>query len=519
MPTLTILALLKLIYFCSISMTNGQFAPPSKSNNSENNPIQHNGTLENTNNNQSISVIHVDNADFDVGDTAKIPRGPFFIEEPTSQVYDISGHPLSNVTLRCVADGWPAPTYSWFKEEYQNNTLVDPLKEQRYTVTNGTLVIHEPNSKLDRGNYHCTASNKFGSIISETVSLSFGYIAEFLPVRSTEYAHQFWGKAMYCEPPQHFPAVHYNWSRGNVSNFVQEDEKIFASHDGNLYFTSVDMSDSGKYSCNVESTVSGFTRNGPFFTLQVIPHGPKQPKFFHNFPKVFPESPKAMHTVRLECVAYGFGHPVPTYNWTRKGSGLPGTAILSNYDRVLVLKNVTVEDQGEYVCGASNNQHYIESSVTLSIQAAPRFTIRLENKQIAKNSDHTWTCEASGIPDVSYEWFKNGVKINTETLPPEDIGRYFVQDNVLKIIKVDEERDPGMYQCRISNALGARFSSAQLNVVSDPEAVQSSGTLKTISSLQGDVQNLDNAKRDGWVIELPLRSVTGGGWASWYMLL
>lgn len=53
----------------------------------------------------------------------------------------------------------------------------------------------------------------------------------------------------------------------------------------------------------------------------------------------------------------------------------------------------------------------------------------------------------------------------------------------------------------------------------DPEAVQSSGTLKTISSLQGDVQNLDNAKRDGWVIELPLRSVTGGGWASWYMLL
>lgn len=99
----------------------------------------------------------------------------------------------------------------WFKEEYRNNTLVsyriDPLKEQKYTVSGGSLVIHEPSQKVDRGNYHCIASNEFGSIISETVSLSFGYIAEFILVRTTEYANQFWGKAIYCDPPQHFPGI------------------------------------------------------------------------------------------------------------------------------------------------------------------------------------------------------------------------------------------------------------------------------------------------------------------------
>jgi len=111
--------------------------------------------------------------------------------------------------LRCVAGGWPAPTYQWFKEEYRNNTMIstkiDPLVNPKYTVSGGSLVIHEPKQKEDRGNYHCNATNPFGSIVSETVSLSFGYISEFIPTRAVEYANKYWGKAIYCDPPQHFP--------------------------------------------------------------------------------------------------------------------------------------------------------------------------------------------------------------------------------------------------------------------------------------------------------------------------
>lgn len=55
--------------------------------------------------------------------------------------------------------------------------------------------------------------------------------------------------------------------------------------------------------------------------------------------------------------------------------------------------------------------------------------------------------------------------IEGETLHPQDIGRYFVQDNVLTIRKLDEERDAGMYQCRANNSLAVKFSSAQLRVL------------------------------------------------------
>lgn len=60
--------------------------------------------------------------------------------------------------------------------------------------------------------------------------------------------------------------------------------------------------------------------------------------------------------------------PVPSYNWTRRSSGLPRNAILSNYNRVITLRNVSVEDQGEYICRATNSRLSIENSVTLSIQ-------------------------------------------------------------------------------------------------------------------------------------------------------
>lgn len=47
----------------------------------------------------------------------------------------------------------------------------------------------------------------------------------------------------------------------------------------------------------------------------------------------------------------------------------------------------------------------------------------------------------------------------------EDRGRIWIQDNVLRITEVDDERDQGMYQCRASNTLKTRYSSAQLRVL------------------------------------------------------
>ena len=79
----------------------------------------------------------------------EIPRGPYFIKQPTDKVFDLSKRKINNdVTLSCLAGGFPAPTYEWFKEDYENDRLIatkiDPLNNVRYTVSGGTLIIYEP---------------------------------------------------------------------------------------------------------------------------------------------------------------------------------------------------------------------------------------------------------------------------------------------------------------------------------------------------------------------------------------
>lgn len=157
--------------------------------------------------------------------------------------------------------------------------------------------------------------------------------------------------------------------------------------------------------------------------------------------------------------------PVPSYVWSRKGAPLPKGAVTTNYNRVLILPQVSVEDQGEYVCRAFNDRAALENSVMVSIQAEPNFTIPLTDKHMDFQGELTWTCEAFGIPDVNYTWFKNGEILRPETLPPADRARYRIQDNVLNIKDLDSYRDAAMYQCRASNQLRTRYSSAQLRVL------------------------------------------------------
>ncbi|XP_012252358.2 contactin [Athalia rosae] len=406
----------------------------------------------------------------EIDNPLQVPRGPYFIKQPRNKVFDMSKRKISNdVTLRCLAGGYPTPTYEWFMEVYENDRLVakkiNPLDNSRYTVSGGTLIIYEPEQKADRGSYHCKASNEFGTIVSESVVLSFGYILEFNLKRSVEHGSQNWGKAIYCDPPQHYPGVKYYWTRDYFPNFVEEDKRVFVSFDGALYFSALEPIDQGNYSCNVQSIASDTGRNGPFFPLRVDPHSTfQQLTFTNNFPKVFPEAPVAGEEVRLECIA--FGYPVPSYNWTRRGAELPRSAVSTNYNRVLIIPRVQVEDQGEYVCRAHNNRASIENSVRLTIQAAPNFTIPLVDKHVDNRGDLTWTCEAFGIPDVSYKWYRNGEILDMYTLPPEDRERYTIQDNVLSIRYLDPERDQAMYQCRARNQLRTKYTSGQLRILS-----------------------------------------------------
>ena len=66
----------------------------------------------------------------------------------------------------------------------------------------------------------------------------------------------------------------YYWSRPLFPDLVPEDQRVFVSHDGALYFSALEPIDAGNYSCNVhmgDSADSSMGRNGPVFPLSVNP--------------------------------------------------------------------------------------------------------------------------------------------------------------------------------------------------------------------------------------------------------
>ena len=95
---------------------------------------------------------------------------------------------------------------------------------------------------------------------------------EFNLKRGEERGDEHWGKAIYCDPPQHYPGVNYYWVRESFPRFVEEDQRVFVSYDGALYFSSLESIDVANYSCYVQSTASDTGRNGPFFPLYMNNH-------------------------------------------------------------------------------------------------------------------------------------------------------------------------------------------------------------------------------------------------------
>lgn len=133
-----------------------------------------------------------------ITDKRKIPRGPKFTYEPQPAIFDVSGRSQQNfISLRCQADAYPTPTYTWYKEEHLNNNeirsrLLNPLDDNRFTQTDGTLTIYNPQQQIDRGKYHCKVHNEYGSIVSQTIQISFGFIGEFNKKRSNDVGKANW---------------------------------------------------------------------------------------------------------------------------------------------------------------------------------------------------------------------------------------------------------------------------------------------------------------------------------------
>ncbi|CAL1534451.1 unnamed protein product [Lymnaea stagnalis] len=406
----------------------------------------------------------------DITDPNEIKLGPKFIEQPQTLV--IEGK-LDYAQIECVAHSNPQPTYVWYKSSGVRPPA-QVTSNEHYTMTNGKLVIARPDEIRDEGMYQCLATNELGSVISNPISVNFGYLFEFSndPPGSVT-ARQYKGTVVSCRTPAYNPAIDVKWYKEDGgANFLRTDlhPHQFVSRNGKFYLSETSTPDAGYYHCfvtlvphagQVLATLQTPSRTSLGIHLIIVGDSPSDygPEIHNDFPAVFPTPALRGEILTLECFAYG---KLPLhYSWRKNGGQMPDKAEYSEHGRVITLPNAQLEDAGNYTCRVDRGSSAVaEKSLSVIIEAKPFFAFPLKDQHIDVGRPLTWRCEAMGVPRPTYTWYKNGKQL---TESEEDVE---VRINILTIASAQPDKHQGMYQCGATNAHGTTISSAQLRVLS-----------------------------------------------------
>ncbi|KZS20672.1 putative Roundabout 2 [Daphnia magna] len=284
------------------------------------------------------------------------------------------------VTLKCSADGIPAPTIEWYRDgeliiSSNSNGHKSGGNSHRVMLPGGDLfffrVVHG-RKESDAGVYWCLARNPQGSSRSRNATLTVAYLhPEFRTVPLATRGILGEPTTLECEPPRGHPEPQVRWKKNGqsmdlaVGQHRDHSARIRMDESGNLIFAKLMSSDEGRYQCSAQNVVA--TRETVAVLLSV-----------HVRPVILrpPQDTTALlgGDVTLECGVTG--DPPPHVEWRRQdGAKIPTGRIRpasNDQSRTsLRLERLVASDAGRYVCEVENAVGSSSASAQLSILIPP----------------------------------------------------------------------------------------------------------------------------------------------------
>ncbi|XP_074986362.1 neural cell adhesion molecule L1-like protein isoform X3 [Caretta caretta] len=382
-------------------------------------------------------------------------------------------------TIKCEAKGNPQPTFNWTKDEKPFSLLSDPrIIASR---NSGTFVIQNQGIIADfQGKYRCYASNELGTAMSEEIEIIVPSVPKF-PKEKIEPIEVEYGDAvvLHCNPPRGIPPLHIYWMNIDLQH-IPQDERVSMSLKGDLYFANVEENDSRSDYCCFAAfpRLRTIVQKMPM-TLMVtrIKHtndssSPNAAVTKANFikerkPKILipPESSGSSSSVTvikggvllLECIAEGL--PTPHLNWIKAGRDLPkDRAVTESFGKVLKIEQVSAADEGTYECTASNSVGRVKHEFQVHVEEPPQWIKKPTSDVYSIKSTALLLCEATGKPEPTIKWKRNGIPIDKRTYR----GRVSAGEISITNLQL---QDSAVYQCEATNKHGAILATANVNVL------------------------------------------------------
>ncbi|AWP10692.1 putative hemicentin-1 [Scophthalmus maximus] len=362
------------------------------------------------------------------------------------------------VTLECKSDAVPPPTLTWLKDG-------QPLQASaRVRILSGGRYLQINMAELgDRAQYTCVASNVAGKTTRQ-FNLAVNVAPTIKDGSQTVSVHINKSTVLECVVSG-VPPPRVTWRKHGAILSGNNPRYTFAE-DGSLHIHSAQVTDTGRYLC-MATNQAGTQRKR--VDLQVyVP------------PSIADGRTNVTVTVNvqttLSCEATGI--PKPTVSWTKNGRAM-NTDQNQNMYRLLssgslVVIAPTVEDTAVYECVVSNEAGEHSRSINLTVHVPPSIADEPTELTVTRLSPVVIACTASGVPEPTIHWSKDGMK-----LPKEGHGYTILPTGPVEITSA-ELSHAGRYSCTAKNAAGSTQRHVQLMVQELPVIQSHPPTLDVI---------------------------------------
>ncbi|XP_039986184.1 roundabout homolog 1 isoform X3 [Xiphias gladius] len=350
--------------------------------------------------------------------------------------------------------GHPEPTISWKKDGIN----IDD-RDERITIRGGKLMITNAR-KSDAGKYVCVGTNMVGERESEIAELTVLERPSFVRRPGSQVVLVDQSVEFRCEARgDPVPTVRWRKDDGDLPKGRYEIRE-----DHTLKIRRLTSADVGSYTCVAENLV-GKAEASATLTVHVM-----------SVPPAFVVRPRNQvvgvgRTVTFQCEATG--NPQPAIFWQREGSQnllfsyqppQPSSRFSVSQTGDLTITDAERSDMGYYSCQALNiagsviTKALLEVTDVVSDRPPPVIRQGPTNQTVAVDGTVVLNCVASGNPNPTILWRKDGVLVSTHDSRVKQLDTGALQIRYAKL------GDTGTYTCIASTPSGEASWKAYLEV-------------------------------------------------------
>lgn len=357
------------------------------------------------------------------------PEPPFFVERFEEQYVPQSG----TIRLPARVSGNPVPEITWL---YNNRELESSDRvKQVYDGENVELTIVKADSATDSGIYKCVASNPLGKVAhGARVIVEVDDVIFTKKLRQNVSIEESQTLTLECETSHY---VSTKWFH-NDKELSGMDHRVVVQQDKvhKLVIRDTAVMDAGSYKC----TIKGHATKS---NVEVLERKPEFVRMLQDF------EAKELESAILEVE---LSSETANVIWLRDGEPLEPKKnkieiVKDGKTRKLLIRGVSVHDEGEYTCVLDDQECSAEVTV---IELPPQIITRMEDLTIAKGEKATFEIELTK-GDALVKWYKDGKELQFSDHIQLNIDG---KRQKLKIYKTTSE-DAGEYMCIVGDQQSA----------------------------------------------------------------